>query len=67
MILQEILYCNYAVNDVSLASAILNLKDPESKFAVHCWKLAEREKNLRDVEAGPEWRAEALWMEVFGP
>jgi len=31
-----------------------------------CWQLAQRERSLRDVEAGPEWPIEALWMEVFG-
>ena len=30
------------------------------------WKMKDRRRNLRDVEAGPEWRQEDLWAEVFG-
>jgi len=30
-----------------------------------CWRLQGRERNLRDVQAGPEWRAEDLWAEVM--
>ena len=32
-----------------------------------CNRLAERERSLRNVQAGPEWRPEALWVEMFGP
>ncbi|NQU11542.1 prolyl oligopeptidase family serine peptidase [bacterium] len=30
------------------------------------WELKTRQQNLRDVAAGPEWRPEDVWREVFG-
>ena len=46
--------------------------DPKRDYRVAmppwlCGDLASgRKKNLRDVEAGPEWRQEDLWKEIFG-
>lgn len=44
--------------------------DPECIYRIAispglCWDLMERHKNLRDVQAGPQWRARDLWDEVF--
>ena len=30
-----------------------------------CWKLTARQKNLRNVQAGPDWDVAELWEEVF--
>ena len=30
------------------------------------WIASKRKKNLSNVEAGPRWRQEDLWAEVFG-
>lgn len=44
--------------------------DPERTYRIAippslCWELMGRQKNLRDVEAGPQWRQEDLWKEIF--
>lgn len=44
--------------------------DPQRiyRIAMHpdvCHQLAGREKTLSDVVAGPDWRAEDLWAEIF--
>jgi hypothetical protein len=44
--------------------------DPQKLYRIAippelCWELMGRHRNLRDVQAGPEWRAADLWDEIF--
>ena len=56
---------------ISMPSFAPDEIDPERTYRIAispslCWELMSRQKNLRDVEAGPEWRQEDLWKEIFG-
>jgi len=46
--------------------------DPKRRYRIvtppyMIWTLRGRGRNLTDVEAGPTWRQEEWWPEIFGP